>query len=69
MGARGEGGGEGIVSKFGTDRYTRLYLKWITNKVLLYSRGNAAQCYVEAWMGENLGENGCNKIRCFLRNI
>ena len=26
-------------------------LKWITNKVLLYSTGNSAQCYVAAWMG------------------
>ena len=68
-GARGGEEWEGRVSEFGVDRYTLLYLKWITNKGLLYSRGNSAQCYVEAWMGENLGENGCNKIRCFLRNI
>ena len=27
--------GEGIVREFGTDRYTLLYLKWITNKDLL----------------------------------
>ena len=33
-------------------RYTLLYLKWITNKDLLYSTGNSAQCYVAAWMGE-----------------
>ena len=32
-----------------------LYLKWITNKNLLYSTGNSAQCYVAAWMG---GESG-----------
>ena len=63
MVARGEGWGEGIVSKFGTDRYTRLYLKWITNKVLLYSRGNAAQCYVEAWMG---GEFGGEQIHVYV---
>ena len=31
--------------------YTLLYLKWITNKALLYSTGNSAQCYVTAWMG------------------
>ena len=30
---------------------TLLYLKWITNKVLLYSTENAAQCHVVAWMG------------------
>ena len=28
--------------------YTQLYLDWITNKDLLYSRGNSAQCYVAA---------------------
>ena len=34
---------------------TLLYLKWITNKDLLYSTGNSAPCYVAAWMGEGLG--------------
>ena len=29
--------------------YTLLYLKWITNKDLLYSTGNSAQCYMAAW--------------------
>ena len=38
--------------------YTLLYLKWITNKVLQYSTRNSAQCYVVAWMGRSLGENG-----------
>ena len=42
---------EGIVREFGMDRYTLLYLKWITNKDLLYSTGNSARCYVAAWMG------------------
>ena len=37
--------------------YTLLYL-WITNKVLLYSKGNSAQCYVAAWMEREFGENG-----------
>ena len=41
--------------EFGMDTYMLLYLKWITNKVLLYSTGNSAQCYVAVWMG---GENG-----------
>ena len=36
---------------------TVLYLKWITNKDLLYSTGSSAQCYVAAWMGGVLGEN------------
>ena len=34
---------------------TLLYLKWITNRDLLYSTRNPAQCYVAAWMG---GESG-----------
>ena len=49
--------GEGIVREFGMDMYTRLYLKWITNKDLLYSTGNSAQCYAAAWMEGSLEEN------------
>ena len=41
--------------EFGTDMYTLLYLKWITNKDLVYSTGNSAQCYVAAWMGGEFG--------------
>ena len=37
------------------DMYTLLYLKWITNKDLLYSTWNSAQCYVPAWMGGGVG--------------
>ena len=37
------------------DVYTLLYLKWITNKDLLYSTGNTAQCYVAVWMGGEFG--------------
>ena len=36
--------------------YTLLYLKWITNKDLLYSTGNSAQCSVVARMRGELGE-------------
>ena len=50
-----EGWEEGIVREFRMDVYTLLYLKWITNKDLLYSTGNSAQCYVAAWMGEEFG--------------
>ena len=39
----GVGGREGIVREFGMDVCTLLYLKWITNKDLLYSTGNSAQ--------------------------
>ena len=35
--------------------YTLLHLKWIANKVLLYSTGNLAQCNVAAWMGGAFG--------------
>ena len=35
--------------------YTLLYFKLIAKKDLLYSTGNSAQCYVAAWMGEELG--------------
>ena len=40
--ARGKGG---IDWEFGMDRYTQLFLEWITNKDLLYSTGNSTQCY------------------------
>ena len=43
--------GEGIVKNFRKVMYMLLYLKWITNKNLLYSTWNSAQCYVPAWMG------------------
>ena len=38
--------------------HTLLYLKWITNKDLLYSTWNSTQCYVAASMGVEFGENG-----------
>ena len=37
------------------DMYTVLYFKWKTNKDLLYSTGNSAQCYMAAWMGGEFG--------------
>ena len=40
------------------DMYALLFLKWITDKDLLYSTGNSAQCYVAAWMGEEFGGEG-----------
>ena len=46
----------GIVRKLGMDMYTLLYLKWITNKDLLYRPWNSAQYYVAAWMGGKFGE-------------
>ena len=35
--------------------YILLYFKWITNKDLLYSTGDSAQCYVASQMGGELG--------------
>ena len=34
---------------------TLLYLKWLTNKDLLRSTWNSAQCYVPVWMGSGVG--------------
>ena len=45
----------GMNQEFGTDIYTLPYLNWITNKDLLYSTGNSAQCYMTAWMGRESG--------------
>ena len=44
------GGGGRTVRAFGMDMYTLLYLKWITNKDVLYGTWNSAQCYVVAYM-------------------
>ena len=38
------GKAEGAIDwEFGMDMYTLIYLKWTTNKDLLYSTGNSAQ--------------------------
>ena len=39
-----------IARQFEKVMYTLLYPKWVTNKDLLYSTWNSAQCYVAAWM-------------------
>ena len=56
--------GEGIVREFGMDTYTLLYLKWITNKNLLNTTRNSAQCYVAALMK---GEFGGEWIHVYVR--
>ena len=38
------------------DIYTLVYLKWVTNKDLLYSTWNSAQCY---WQPGWEGSLGC----------
>ena len=48
-------GGEGLGREFVINTHTLLYLKWKTSKDLLYNTGNSAQCFVAAWMGEELG--------------
>ena len=47
--------GQRKAGEFGMERYTLLYLKWVTNKDQLYSTGNTAQCYVAAWIGGEFG--------------
>ena len=37
------------------DMYTLLYLKWITNKDLLYSIWDSVQCYVADWVRKEFG--------------
>ena len=53
-----------IVREFGINMYTLLYLKWITNKDLLDSTGNPAQCCVAAWMGGEFGGEGIHVYVC-----
>ena len=45
----------GAIAFSGIDVYTLLFLKWITNKDLLYSTENSAQCYMAAWTGGEFG--------------
>ena len=44
-----------MVREFGTNMYTLIYLKQVTNKVLLCSIGDSVQCYVAAWMAGEFG--------------
>ena len=48
----------GIVREFGIDTYLLLYLKYIINKILLYSTGNSAQCLWQPRWDGSFGENG-----------
>ena len=51
------------VSKIKLKKKSLLCLKRITNKDLLYSAGDSAQCYVAAWMG---GESGGERIHVYV---
>ena len=44
------------MREFEINMYALLYLKWITNKDLLYSTGNCAQCYVASLDGKGVWE-------------
>ena len=44
-----------MIRKLGMDMYTMLYLKWMANEVLLYSRGNSVQCCVAVCRGGEFG--------------
>ena len=50
--------GERIVRELGVDMYTLLYLKCVTNKILLYSMGILLNVMWEPGWGGSLGENG-----------
>ena len=42
----------GIHWEIGIDIHNPRYIKWITNKDLLYSTGNSTQYFVMAYMGK-----------------
>ena len=48
---RGKVGG-GINWEIGVDIYTLLYIKWVTNKDLLYSTGNYTQYFIITYVGK-----------------
>ena len=50
--------GEVIVKDFGKVMYTLLYLKWITNKDVLYHTWNSAQFVWQPGREGSLGEKG-----------
>ena len=53
--------GEGVVRELGMDMHTLFSLKWITwitDKDLLCSTGDSAQCSVPVWMERSTGGSG-----------
>ena len=50
--------GERIVREFGMDMCTLLYLKWITNKDLLYTQGTLFSVMWQPGGERGLGESG-----------
>ena len=59
MVVRGKKKGEEIVKEFGINMHTLLYLKWVTNKNLLYNTGNSVQLCdsLNRGWGRDLEEN------------
>ena len=51
------------VWELGMDMYTLVYLKWITNRDLLYNTWNSSQYYVVALMGGEFGGDGHMNMR------
>ena len=43
---------DGINQEFGINKYTLLYIKYITNKDVLYSTGNYPQYFVLTYKGK-----------------
>jgi len=58
MVARGEGRGKGIARKFGMDKYTLLYLKWITKKDHCRAQGTLLNVMWQSGWEGSLGGNG-----------
>ena len=56
-GCQGEGWGERRVREFGTDTYTLLFLKWITNNYCVVQRTLINVKWQPGWEG-SLGEKG-----------
>ena len=49
--------------------YTLLYLKWITNKDVLCSTGNSAQCYVAARIGGEFKREWIHVYLCIAKGL
>ena len=47
-----EKAGGGIHQDLGNNRYTLFHIKWISNKVLLYSTGNYTQNFIKIYSGK-----------------
>ena len=58
MVARGEGWGKGIARKFGMNKYTLLYLKWITKKDHRRAHGTLLSVMWQSRWEGSLGDNG-----------